>query len=128
MHTYFWTVLCLLLVISTVTDNPFILWNLKQLCPRHPMAYGTEQRMIKEEYVKDCFVFENHIFKKWNTDAMYCLIKASQEFIPKRDVIQTSDQSNDEIAKNEFSFVIAMACMVFVINWHWCYSRLFDAE
>ena len=25
----------------------------------------------------------------------------------------------NEIAKNEFSFVIAMTCMDFVINWHW---------
>ena len=68
--------MCLLLVISTVTDNPTPdgLWD-------------RTTNDTQEEYVKDCFVFENHIFKKWNTDAMYCLIKASQEFIPKLDVI-----------------------------------------
>jgi len=80
---------CFVFVVSNFNSNwqPFYFMEFKIAVSRHPMAYGTEQRTIKEEYVKDCFVFENHIFKKWNTDAMYCLIKASQEFIPKRDVI-----------------------------------------
>ena len=46
----------------------------------------------------------------------------------KRNATQTSDigQSNDEIVKNGFSALVLQ--WVFVINWHWCYSRLFDGR
>ena len=78
----------------------------------------------RKKYWQQPIVTSHYMYNTDNPFISYMEFKTDICFVKlHKNLFRNLDDDLDEIAKNGFSFVIALSCMVFVINWLWRLMR-----